>query len=183
MARRTKILKNPNWQGIVLLIAAMWVIFLVDRFLPLERFGLIPRQVDGLIGILTMPFLHGDWPHLVNNTVSLIFLLVLLTGVRRQAGWIVGQMVFMSGGLLWIFGRPAIHIGASSLVFGLIAYLIFSGWFEKRLTTMMIALLVGLFYGTSLLAGILPGQAGISWEGHLCGAGSGFVLARLTARK
>lgn len=183
MTRGSKKLNTQGWQGILLLIAIIWAVFFIDLFLPLERFGLIPRHFIGLIGIFTMPFLHGSWPHLINNTVSLFFLLFLLVGMRRRVGWIIIQIILLSGGLLWIFGRSAIHIGASGLVFGLITYLIFLGWFEKRLVTVMIAILVGVFYGGSLVAGILPGQSGVSWDGHLCGAGAGLFISRLTAKK
>ncbi len=183
VAKRFNHINTHGWQGILLFVTAIWVVFLVDLFLPLERFGLIPRHFIGLIGIFTMPFLHGNWPHLVNNSISLIFLLFLLVGSRDRAGWITGQIILMSGGLLWVFGRSAIHIGASGLVFGLIAYLIFAGLYEKRLITAMIAVLVGLFYGGSLVTGILPGQAGVSWDGHLCGTGAGFFISRWKAGK
>lgn len=169
--------------GIILIVATIWIVFALDMILPLERFGLIPRRVAGLAGIALMPFLHGNLQHIVSNTVPLVVLLFLLTGSRANSWIIVTLITLLGGTLLWFFGRPVIHIGASGLVFGLIAFLVFSGLFEKRFIALLVSILVGFLYGGSLIAGIMPGQTGISWDGHLCGAGAGAIIARISARK
>ncbi len=169
--------------GIILIVVTIWVVFALDMVLPLERFGLIPRRVVGLAGIALMPFLHGNLQHIVSNTVPLVVLLFLLTGSRANSWVIVTLITLLGGTLLWCFGRPVIHIGASGLVFGLITFLFFSGLFEKRFIALLVSILVGFLYGGSLITGIMPGQAGISWDGHLCGAGAGAMIAKLSARK
>jgi membrane associated rhomboid family serine protease len=169
---------------IALFIAAIWGVFLLDIILPLKRFGLVPRDVGGLVGIVTMPFLHGSLSHLLNNTVPLVVLLTLLAGSRADSRVTVALVVVLGGLLLWLFGRGhSMHIGASGLVFGLAVFLIVSGVLERRTVPLLVSLLVAFIYGTTLLAGILPWQQGISWDGHLFGGVAGGVIAWLLVRK
>ena len=166
--------------GVLAFIGVIWCVFIVGNVLPfrLESFGVIPRTVRGLVGIPTAPFLHANLGHLISNTVPLIILLCLLAGTKARSWAVVAYIVFLSGGLVWLFGRPAIHIGASSLIYGLIAYLIISGIREQRIVPMIISLIVGFLYGSTLLLGVLPSSAShISWEGHLFGAIAGAVIA------
>ncbi|MBJ6610710.1 MAG: rhomboid family intramembrane serine protease [Candidatus Thiothrix moscowensis] len=170
--------------AVLLFIAAIWGVFLLDRILPLERFGLVPRDWGGLIGVATMPFLHANFNHLLNNTIPLVVLLALLAGSRADSRAVVVITAVLGGLLLWLFGRSySMHIGASGLVFGLAVFLIVSGILEKRTIPSFISVLVTLFYGSSLLTGILPGQAGVSWDGHLFGGIAGGVVAWLLMRK
>ena len=164
-------------------VGVVWGIFLLDVLLSggLNKFGLSPRELSGLIGIATMPFLHGNWEHLIGNTVPLVVLLCLLAGSRANTYSVVPQIMIAGGALLWIFGRShTIHIGASGLVYGLIAFLIVSGFTEGRLSALIIAVFVGLTYGATLLGGVLPMQVkhGVSWDGHLCGAIGGAIIAK-----
>ena len=168
--------------GVALLIAIIWVVFVLDRFLPLEQLGLIPRTFRGLAGIVTMPFLHGDFAHLLGNSIPLAVTLLLLAGSRANSGGIVVLITLLCGIGLWLFGREALHIGASGLVFGLIAFHVFAGVFERRLQSVLIAAVVGLLYASTVFQGVLPFQRGISWEGHLIGAISGAVVALITSR-
>src|SRR6185436_16533406 len=101
------------------------------------------RTVRGLAGILLMPFLHANFQHLISNTVPLIVLLMLLAGSHAKPWMIVLEIVLTSGTLLWVFGRPASHIGASGLIFGLIAYLILSGLLQRRPIPIVVAIIVG----------------------------------------
>ncbi|MDZ4851815.1 MAG: rhomboid family intramembrane serine protease [Pirellulaceae bacterium] len=167
-------------------IAILWVIHLVDVILPipLNSLGLVPRTLSGLIGVPLMPFLHGGWGHLISNTVPLAILLMLLAGSRADSITIVVGLVFLGGGLLWLFGRSSTHIGASGLIYGLILFLIASGLLERRLVPMLIALLVLFLYGGTMLWGALPSMnQKISWDGHLFGAIAGGLLAYLTTTK
>jgi len=168
--------------AIAIFIVVIWAVFALDRFLPLEKFGLVPRDVGGLIGIIAMPFLHGDFGHLMGNTVPLAVTLFLLAGSRADSGAIVVLITLLGGLGLWLFGRTAIHIGASGLVFGLIAFHIFAGIFEKRLISIVITLFVGASYAGVLLKGVIPGQQGVSWDGHLIGAIAGALVALVTSK-
>jgi membrane associated rhomboid family serine protease len=179
--------------GVLTFVAVIWVAFFADWALPLsEWFALIPRDVARLPGIVAMTFLHGNFGHLLSNTVPLIILLTLLSGSRANSWQTVAMIVVIGGALLWLFGRNGTdshvvsHIGASLLVFGLITFFLAAAWFEMRVVSIVIAVLVGVLYGWSLLFGVVPMQRGVSWDGHLCGAVAGVIVAfaqsRLTNR-
>ena len=143
--------------GIVAFVATIWGVFLASCFVPgIDHYGVIPRTLAGLAAIPAMPFLHENLHHILANTVPLFILLALLAGSRARSWEVVIDIVLLGGFLLWLLGRPAIHIGASGLIFGLIAFLILSGLLEKRLVPLGIALLVGFTYGSTLISGILP---------------------------
>src|SRR5580704_3516541 len=140
--------------GIVAFIGVIWLVFVVSRFIPsLDYYGVVPRTLDGLVGIPAAPFLHANLHHIVSNTFPLFILLVLLAGSKARSWEVVADIVLLGGLLLWIFGRSAIHIGASGLIFGLIAFLILSGFLEKRLVPLAIAVIVGFLYGGMLISG------------------------------
>lgn len=166
-------------KGILVFLGIIWIAFVLDRVLPLEKFALYPRHIKGLPGIVLSPFLHKDLPHIVSNTVPLFLLLTLLAGSRADSRIVVLVITILSGALLWLFGRPVPVIGASGVVFGLIGFLILSGILERRMIAMIVSMFVGISYGSTLLAGILPGQHGISWDGHLLGAIAGGLCAWL----
>ena len=175
--------------GVLTFVGIIWIVFFADWALPLsEWFALIPRDFARLPGIVAMTFLHGNFGHLLANTVPLIILLSLLAGSRVNS-WQTVTMIALTGGvLLWLFGRNGTqlhvvsHIGASLLVFGLITFFLASAWFEMRIVSIVIALLVGVLYGWSLLFGVLPTERGVSWDGHLCGAIAGVVVAFVQSR-
>lgn len=168
--------------SIAMFVAAIWAIFIIDWILPanLTHFGLAPRTLTGTLGVLTMPFLHLGWGHVIGNTIPLIVLLCLLAGSQASSGRIVVQIILLGGILLWIFGRGnSNHVGASGLIYGLIAFLIIAGFREGRLIALAVALLVAFLYGTTLLQGVLPFTVGenVSWDGHLMGAIAGAIVA------
>lgn len=171
-----------NLMGVAFFIAVIWVVFALDTFLPLENLGLVPRTFRGLFGIIAMPFLHGDFKHLLGNTIPLAVTMMLLAGSRANSGVIVILITLFCGIGLWLFGRTAIHIGASGVVFGLIAFHVFAGFFEKRLQSLVISIVVGLLYASTFLQGVLPFQHGVSWESHLIGAIAGAFVALLASR-
>lgn len=142
-------------------------------------FGLIPREIAGLDGILGMPILHGSFPHLMSNTPPLLLMGSLLAATATRALLAVnGVIVGLSGALVWLLGSPAIHIGASGLIFGWFGFLVARGLVDRSPVTLGAAVLVGLLYG-SIIWGVLPGQPGVSWEAHLFGALAGAAAAFL----
>src|SRR6187401_1500378 len=110
-------------------VGAIWAVFLLEYVLPfdLTSFGLVPRTLTGLVGIPAMPFLHANLLHIVRNTVPLFILLILLAGSKANSWTVIVEVVLLGGVLLWLFGRPGNHIGASGLISGLTAFLIVSG--------------------------------------------------------
>ena len=168
--------------GVAIFIGVIWIVFALDIFLPLERLGLVPRTWGGLSGIIAMPFLHGDFKHLLGNSIPLAVTMMLLAGSRANSSAIVAIIALLSGIGLWLFGRTALHIGASGLVFGLIAFHVFAGIFEKRLQSVVLSVVVGLLYASTILQGIVPFQRGVSWEGHLIGAITGAFVALVVSR-
>jgi membrane associated rhomboid family serine protease len=171
--------------GVILFVGSIWAVFLVSLVFPgVDGYGVIPRRAIGLVGIPAMPFLHASFQHILSNTIPLFVLLILLAGSRAESWEVVVLIALLGGLLLWVFGREAIHIGASGLISGLTAFLILSGFLEQRIIPLLIALLVGFFYGTSLVLGIIPRFGSqISWDGHLCGALAGAIVAYALARE
>ena len=166
-------------RGVVVFIGLIWAVFLVSLVFPgLDKYGVIPRNSVGSQGSRQCRFCTEILSHILSNTVPLVVLLILLAGSRAES-WEVVVVISVLGGLfLWIFGQPAVHIGASGLISGLIAFLILSGFLELRIVPLLIALFVGCLYGGSLVLGILPRLGSeISWDGHLCGAIAGGLVA------
>jgi len=168
---------------ILFFVGVIWALFLVSLVTPLQQYGLRPRTLPGLLGILTMPFLHANLRHIVGNTIPLIVLLFLLAGSRAKSWRIVAEITLLGGAILWVVGRSAIHIGASGLVSGLITFLILGGVFERRFLPAVVAMITFLLYGGSLLWGFVPRESQVSWDGHLCGAAAGGLLAFQLARR
>lgn len=163
--------------GIVVFVGIIWLVFVADFLFPLEQLGLVPRTTQGLFGIVAMPFLHADLTHIIGNTIPLVVTLALLAGSRANSGQIVLLIAALAGLGLWLFGREARHIGASGLVFGLVAFHVFAGIFERRFVPIVVSGVVCLLYAGTLLRGVLPMQPGVSWDGHLIGAVSGVMVA------
>lgn len=174
--------------SIAAFIVAIWLVFIVDALIPaaLTNWGLRPRSVGGLIGIPLMPMLHAGFGHLFANTLPLIILLCLLAlpGSRDNLWRVVVAIVVISGLLLWVFGRDGIHIGASALIFGLIAFLIASGLIERRFLSLGISFLVGAMYMGTVLVGLMPRfGSDVSWDGHLFGMIAGALTAYLATSR
>ncbi len=174
---------QDRFQPIVGVVGSIWAIYLLDLILPLEQLGLVPRSVSGLFGIVTMPFLHGSFGHILSNTITLVILLGLMVISRSRPWPTIILLTLISGVALWLFGRNALHIGASGLIYALMGYLIAAGILERRLISALVALFVGITYGTAIIGGILPFNPGVSWEGHLFGLIAGAVLAWTRFRK
>lgn len=172
-------------KGVVIFIATIWGVFLLECVVPFDllSFGVTPRTLHGLVGIPAMPFLHANLQHIASNTLPLFVLLILLAGSKARSWEVVTEIVLLGGILLWLCGRTATHVGASGLIFGLIAFLIVSGWLERRFVPLVVSLVVTFVYGGILLWGVIP-RIGthISWDGHLLGAVAGGVIAYLMTK-
>lgn len=144
----------------------------------LIAFGLVPRTLHGLVGIITSPFLHASFAHLSANLIPFLILgtLVMVEGLNRFMA-VSAIIILLSGVLVWLFGFSGVHIGASGWVFGLWAYLLSRAWFQKSWGNLITAGVVALLYG-GLVFGFLPRQ-GISFEGHIAGAFAGFIAAKV----
>jgi membrane associated rhomboid family serine protease len=171
--------------GILLFVGSIWAVFVVTLAFPaIDSFGVVPRTLVGLVGIPAAPFLHASLHHLLGNTIPLLVLLALLAGSQARSWEIVLDVALLGGLLLWLFGRNATHIGASGLIFGLVAFLIVSGVLERRIIPLLVSVVVGFLYGGTLLWGVLPRMGShISWDGHLCGAIAGAGVAYALTRK
>lgn len=162
-----------------LVVVLLWIVFACDRVfhLDLYRFGVLPRQAEGLLGILIAPFVHGSKEHLLNNSVPTIILGWLLVYFYPKAAWrVVLACWAMSGLWVWTTARASYHIGASGIIYGLAAFLFFSGVFRKRIALMTVSLIVVFLYG-SMWWGVLPLVPGVSWESHLFGGIAGALMA------
>ena len=161
--------------GLLFLIKA--VELLLHR--SLEGFGIVPRTAAGLWGILFSPLLHGSMHHLWANSVPLFVLLVVLFSNEKYRPSATLAFIWLASGIgTWLIGRGgAVHIGASSLVFGVAAFLIVAGLTMRSWRSATIAIFVFVFYG-GIFYGALPQNGPISWEGHLCGALAGAWMAR-----
>ena len=160
---------------------ALWVIHLVSLFLnqDLSKLGLLPRKPAGLLGIVTSPLIHGDFSHLISNTLPLIILGWIIFNFYNKISYLLFFFIyFFTGLLVWTFARQVYHIGASGLVYGFVSFLFFSGIFRRDNKSIALALVITFLYG-GLVWGILPGMEGISWESHLFGAITGLIAAYL----
>ncbi len=161
------------------ILTLIWgVYFLNDQFdLGWKRFGNRPLRWKGLAGIVTMPFLHGDFQHLWGNTVSFFSLNAMLVYFYRDLGLRVLTWAWIGTGLLlWLSGASGNHIGLSGVVYAQVAFLFFSGILRRHPHLIRVALVVVFLYG-SIVWGVFPIEEGVSWEGHLSGASMGAFLA------
>jgi membrane associated rhomboid family serine protease len=167
------------WVALLFLIEFADLLLRQEHALTLDGLGIVPRTAPGLLGIVFSPLLHADFAHLVANAIPLLVLLTLLFWGRHYHPWVTLPTVWFVSGLgTWLVGRPnSLHIGASSIVFGLVAYLIVAGILMRRWRSAFIAIFVFLGFG-GIFYGVLPQPGPISWEGHLCGSLAGLFAAR-----
>jgi membrane associated rhomboid family serine protease len=180
---------KPNRQGIVFsasLIGLIVVGFTIQVFVwpEIGRFGLVPRKAVGLVGIFTMPFLHANTGHLLANLSALLVLLGFMFAFHsKRLPEVVLRVILIGGSLLWLFGRPEIHVGASGLIYGLAAFVIVSGIVQRKFLPVAAAIGVAVVYGSPLFWGLVPVDPGISWDGHLAGGLAGAFVGRKKGRR
>ena len=166
-------------------VALVWLIQALNwgLNLELERFGVRPRQLAGLAGILLAPLLHGGFSHLFANSLPLLVLGTVMLHLYPNSAPKVIPAVYLGPGMaVWIFARASVHLGASGLVYGLVSYVFVAGLIRRDTRAIAASLLVCFLYGT-LAWGVLPIQPGVSWETHLAAALIGVALAIALRRR
>lgn len=158
----------------------LWTVFIIDAAfgLRLARFGLRPGSVFGLTGLVTAPMLHGNFQHILSNTLPLLISMTATLYLYPRCAVRVIPLIWLgSGAITWFIGyQPSLHVGASGLIYGLLAFVFLSGLLRRDLRSVSVSLLVGFLYG-SMVWGVLPIRPHVSWEMHLSGAVIGALLA------
>jgi len=151
----------------------------------LSKYGVLPKDIQSLAGIISAPFIHSSTQHLFNNLIPLFFLLSAMIHFYDKLAYYIYILIhILAGLLLWFIGREVYHIGASGIVYGLATFMFFSGIFRKNIQLLSFSLLITFLYG-SMVWGIFPEtvKPGISWEAHLSGSIVGFILSIIFLKK
>jgi len=160
-------------------LASFWIIMLIESGTNsnFASYGIMPRTIDGLKGILLSPFIHGSFSHLLSNSLPFFLLFTTLVYFYSKIyGRVLITIYILTGLGVWLIARPAFHIGASGVIYGFAGFLIFSGLFRREFKSILIAVIILILYG-GLIWGVFPGKYGISWESHLAGGISGLISA------
>ncbi|MGD9591185.1 MAG: rhomboid family intramembrane serine protease [Candidatus Berkiella sp.] len=158
-------------------LAVLWLINIANWYTgsKLNSFGIRPRRPIGLVGILLAPFLHGNFTHLLFNTVPLfcLGLFVMTLGVDYFY-WSTVIICLLSGFTVWLIGRRGSHIGASALIAGYFGFVVACAYLQPTFTTFFCAA-VALYYFGGILFSLFPTDESTSWEGHLSGFLAGII--------
>jgi membrane associated rhomboid family serine protease len=168
--------------GMILII---WLVYFIEINFGqnFNKFGIYPKSMLGLRGILFSPFIHGDASHLVNNSVPLMVMLgCLYFFYQKIANKVLIIGMLLTGVLTWVLGRPSYHIGASGIIYMLVSFIFFSGIFRKYYRLIALSLSVVFLYG-GMIWYIFPMKERISWEGHLSGFLIGLIFAFIYRKK
>ena len=160
-------------------VIVIWMIYISQTTfnIPFAQYGILPRKIAGIAGILSSPLIHADFNHLISNTPALLILSITVIYFYPNSSLKVLSLIYLLTGILvWLLARQVYHIGASGIIYGLLGFLFFSGVFRRDNRSIAIALLVTFIYG-GLIWGILPGVKGVSWESHLFGGITGILIA------
>ncbi len=163
----------------LLFVSILWIAHFYKIAVPQGpgSLGIYPRELFGLKGIITAPMSHGDFHHLISNSLPLLVTMTIISWFyRRVATYSFVLIYVLTGAAVWLFGRSVFHIGASGLVYGLVSFIFWSGVFRRNLKSIVLSLVIVVMY-SGYLHGILPNQEGISWESHLFGAIVGIYIA------
>ena len=160
-------------------VGLIWLTWLIDFVfnLALQRFGIYPRTLDGLVGILMAPLIHSSFAHLFSNTLPLLILGAAFLYAYPKSARIGIPAIYIGSGLgVWLFARSSYHIGASGLNHGMMFYLFVIGILRRDRLSMAVSMVVFFLYG-GMVWGIFPAKAGISFEYHFFGALLGVCFA------
>ncbi len=142
--------------------------------------GLKPKDWSHWYGVILMPLLHdpNHYEHILNNSIPFLFLTAALFYYYRDIAWkVLGVSWLGTGLLLLLFAKAGtVHIGMSGVLYALFGFLFISGFFKQVRNLQVLSLAVSFIYG-SMIWGIFPNEAGISWEGHFAGLLLGVSLA------
>lgn len=171
-----------DFRLLLFFVALIWLIELVNLYLGhrLNTYGLIPRQAGQLYGIVTMHFLHGGLTHLIANSLPLIVLGFLVSATHKTVQVSV-TIAILTGCLVWLIARPAIHVGASGLAMGYFGFLVSGAFFERSIKNIILLILTVVLYG-GLVFSLIDFRNGVSFEAHLLGFISGIVSAKIWLR-
>lgn len=161
------------------IVLIFWIVKLLENAydLDLTDWGILPLTWEGLPGILFSPFIHGSYEHLFSNSIPFLVLMFALLYFYRHLAYRIFFLIYILSGIcVWLGGRDSWHIGASGIVYGLASFLFVSGVLRKDLNLLTVSIIVVFLYG-SMFWGIFPIKPEISWESHLWGSASGFLLA------
>lgn len=161
----------------VMIIWILHIIKVIGNF-HWGRFGVFPREIDGLAGIIFSPLIHGDFQHLFSNSIPVFFLVTMILFFYEKIALISITAIYLITGLLvWLFAREGVyHIGASGVVYGMVSFVFWNGVFRRSMKAVILSLVIIIMY-SGYFAGIVPGQEGISWESHLMGGLTGIVVS------
>lgn len=163
-------------------IFLIWLVFWIETKsgMNFARFGIYPKDLKGLLGILLSPFIHGDLEHLYNNSIPLFVLLVMMQYFyKKQTYFVLIVGILLSGFITWLIGRPSFHIGASGLIYVLVSFIFFKGVLTKNYQLSALSFVVVFLYGGMLWYMFPDVKDGMSWEGHLGGFITGIILTFL----
>lgn len=182
--------RGSDWQSGLIVVgvmaAIMWIVEIFDQISgdDLDQYGIQPRDVDSLPGIVAAPFLHAGFDHLIGNTIPFLILgaIIALGGATRVL--LTTAIIILVAGLgTWLIGPThSVHVGASGVVFGYAGYVIARGVFSRSLLELAIGALVVVLYSSTLLSALVP-TPGISWQSHLFGGIGGVLAAWMLDRR
>ena len=165
----------------MIIVSIMWLVYWIEiKFaLNFTRFGVYPRSISGLKGVLFSPFIHSGTEHLFNNSIPVFVFLGMLFYFYKEIAWrIILLGSFMTGFLTWLIGGEGFHIGMSGVVYLLFSFIFFSGVLRKHFRLISVSFVVIFLYG-SMFWYVFPTEEGISWEGHLSGLIIGLLISVL----
>jgi membrane associated rhomboid family serine protease len=164
---------------VLLLLIPLFFVKIIETTynLSFTQWGILPRQISGLSGIIFSPFIHGNWSHLINNAIPFLIMGVAIFYFYKEIAWKTFFWIWLMQGVwTWVAARSSFHIGASGILYGLFGFLLLSGILRMNKALLIISLLVVFEYG-SMVWGIFPVKYEVSWESHLWGFAAGLVLA------
>lgn len=171
-----------NLSYVLFLLTILWSINILNKILGyrLNWLGIHPRKIIGLPGIVFSPFLHGNFEHLFLNSIPLFVLINLMLLPGRGMFYMASIIIIIiSGAIVWLIGKPGVHVGASGLIMGYFGYLFASSYHNPSIISVALSIVVLYYFGTMILLAIFPTERGVSWEGHVAGFVAGVFAAYL----